>query len=131
MQRPIAPTLALVLAAVLIGSAITYGITQGQQREVLGKLFMVQEELSDTKEDLLGYTRFTDYMTESKAAISEQMKFRLFGSERHFAMHSGWQASGSGARFARAWRQRPYRRQLFIITYCQLCVWPSYLPLRS
>jgi hypothetical protein len=68
----------------LITSAITYSFLHDQQREVLGKLFVVQEELSETKEDLLGYTRFTYYMTESKAAISEQMKFLAAKVDREY-----------------------------------------------
>jgi len=84
MQRPNTPVLPAILVAVLIGSAATYGIMQNQQRDLLGKLFVVQEELSETKENLLGYTRFTDYMTESKAAISEQMKFLAAKVDREY-----------------------------------------------
>jgi hypothetical protein len=85
MQRPNTPVLpAVLVAAILFGSIATYGIIQSQQREVLGKLFVVQEELSETKEDLLGFTRFTDYMTESKAAISEQMMYLAARVDREY-----------------------------------------------
>jgi hypothetical protein len=78
------PVLPALLAAVLISFAITYCFLHDQQREVLGKLFVVQEELSETKEALLGYTRFTNYLTESKAAISEQMKFLAAKVDREY-----------------------------------------------
>lgn len=67
------------ILALLIGAGGTYWFMRSDlseyKHDMLSKLLNVQEELSETKKDLLGYTKFTDYLTVSKKAIHEQMKF--------------------------------------------------------
>lgn len=67
------------LSAFLIGSAITYSFFHFRQERDLGKLLAklieAKEELSQTQNTLLGYTKYTDYISVTKSAISEQMKF--------------------------------------------------------
>jgi len=68
-----------VVVAIVIACAATYGIVQyrakQEQLDLLARLHTVEETLSQTKNDLLGYTKFTDYLATTKSAISEQMKF--------------------------------------------------------
>ncbi|MGV0976089.1 MAG: hypothetical protein ACOYBO_09195 [Azonexus sp.] len=84
-----ARTVATVLIAFLIGSAATYGFVKYHQstveRGLLAKLLMVEEQLTETKKDLLGYTKFTDYLAVTKSAVADQMKFLAARVDREYA----------------------------------------------
>lgn len=72
-------SITLLMVAFLIGGAVTYSFFHYSQerhlQELLAKLVEVKEELSQTQSTLLGYTKYTDYISVTKSAISEQMKF--------------------------------------------------------
>ena len=102
MQKPSTRSIAPVLIAVIISAGITiagiytYRHFQQQQQETLAKLFVVQEELSTTRQDLLGYTQFTDYLTQSKAALADQMKFLAAKVDREYVQVQHIQKSTLG-----------------------------------
>jgi hypothetical protein len=70
---------AVVFVALMVGGVVAFGVIHYQenreQRELLAKLLTMQEELSVTKNDLLGYTKYLEYMTVTKKSMTEQMKF--------------------------------------------------------
>jgi len=74
--------------ALLLGAAIIYAFLQERQERsvnsLLAKLLNVEKELSDTKKDLLGYTKYTDYLSVSKTAMAEQMKFLAAKVDREY-----------------------------------------------
>jgi hypothetical protein len=91
---------ALVVALVL-GGAATFGVVrylqlQEEQRELLAKTLAMQEELSTIKKDLLGYTKFLDYMTVTKKAMSGQMKFLGAKVDREYVQIENIQKSTMG-----------------------------------
>jgi hypothetical protein len=45
---------------------------------------MAQEQLSTTRQNLLGHTQLTDHLTQSKSALAEQMKFLAAKVDREF-----------------------------------------------
>ena len=98
MQKPTARSIASILIAVIISltGISPYRHSQQQQQETLAKLFVVQEELSTTRQDLLGYTQFTDYLTASKAAMAEQMKFLAAKVDRQYVQVQHIQRSTLG-----------------------------------
>ncbi|WP_291992017.1 hypothetical protein [Candidatus Accumulibacter sp. ACC003] len=68
-----------VLAAIAITASIAAAAThqylqhsadQRHQSDLLSKLHIVDQTLSATKQDLLGYTTFTQYLEVTKKAIS-------------------------------------------------------------
>ena len=77
-----------VLVTLVIGGAATYGVVRYQQneeqRELLAKTLTMQEELATTRKELLGYTKFLDYMTVTKKTMTEQMKFLAAKVERKY-----------------------------------------------
>ncbi len=73
MQKPLTLPLPAVFIAVLIISPTMYLWLDHHRRlekDLHARLFVVQKELSLTREDLIGYTKFTDYLTESKVALT-------------------------------------------------------------
>ena len=86
MQKPSTRSIASIVIAVTISitGISAYNRNQQQQQETLAKLFIVQDELSTTRQDLLGYTQFTDYLTQSKTALTEQMKFLAAKVDREY-----------------------------------------------
>lgn len=92
--------LASLLIAALIGGASTYGFIhyrqEGSPQDLLSKLLRVKQELSATKDDLLGYTKFTDYLTESKKAIEGQTKFLAAKVDREYVQVEHIQKSTLG-----------------------------------
>jgi len=80
--------LATIVVAALIGGAATLWFVflgqHEQERDILAKLLKVEQELSETKSNLLGYTKFTDYVTESKKAIEGQVKFLAAKVDREY-----------------------------------------------
>lgn len=79
---------AYIILALLIGSTITYGFLHFRQErsldELLAKLIQVNEELSQTKSNLLGYTKYTDYLSVTKTAMEEKMKFLAAKVDREY-----------------------------------------------
>lgn len=80
--------IAAVIVALVVGGAATYGYVQYRNSEVerglLSRLLNVEEQLSQTKQDLLGYTKYTDYLAMTKTAMSEQMKFLAAKVDREY-----------------------------------------------
>ena len=69
-----------VVAAVVVVIIVAAGYLYIQKREDayrhdLSKLLELKEELAVTKNNLLGYTKFTDYIVATKSALTEQMAF--------------------------------------------------------
>lgn len=86
MQRPTAMRYVAVPVALLFsGTAMFFWFDQRRHEEdLLERLFVVQEELATTQQDLIGYTKFTDYLTESKVALTAQMKFLAARVDREY-----------------------------------------------
>ena len=72
LAQPPAKLLAIFLVAFTIGIASLF--FHDRQRN-LTNLYVMEKQLSQTRNDLLGYTTFTAYLNESKRAITEQTKF--------------------------------------------------------
>ena len=72
-------TIAAVLLATLLGGAGGYAWVAYQNRALeaglLSRLVTLEEQLSTTKNELLGHTTYTDYLSVTKQALSAQMKF--------------------------------------------------------
>lgn len=67
-----------VAAAVagIVAAAMLFGWKRFQPADPLeAKVRMLQAEVSSQREELLGYTRYTDYLYASKEQLQEQMKF--------------------------------------------------------
>ena len=75
MRSPMKTTVPKLLTAFLIGGTATFAVVHNRQKETDQQLLTVEKQLSITREDLLGYTKFTDYIAEGKIAIAEHMKF--------------------------------------------------------
>ena len=70
---------------ILVTAGATYWYTIKHEEHILfEKLLTVQQELIVTKQHLIGYTKYTDYVTESKKAITEKMKFLAADVEREY-----------------------------------------------
>ncbi len=92
-------TIASVLVTLLISSTVTYAYLQYQQdqdQRYLAKLLLVEEQLSTAKSDLLGYTKYTDYLTESKKALEGRMKFLAARVDREYVQIEHIQKSTLG-----------------------------------
>ena len=80
--------IATIVVAALIGGAATLWFVfhdqQEEKRDTLTKLLRVEQALSETKSNLLGYTKYTDYVTESKKAIEGQTKLLTAKVEREY-----------------------------------------------
>lgn len=80
-------TIAIVIA-ILLGGASTYVYVQYQngmlERGLLARLMTMEEQLATTKHELFGYSHYTDYLTVTKRAISEQMKFLAAKVDREY-----------------------------------------------
>lgn len=89
-----------VLVALLIGGTIFFWINRNHQNEyqhnLLAKLLATESELSETKNSLSGYMKFTDYLTESKKAIEGQMKFLAAKVDREYTLVEHLQKSTFG-----------------------------------
>lgn len=79
---------ALVIIALFVGAIGAYGVSQHrakqQQLDLLSRLHTMEQVLSETKKELFGFTRYTDYLTTTKKAISEQMKFLAATVDREY-----------------------------------------------
>lgn len=80
--------LIITVVAVIVGIVATYAFSyyraKQQQLDLLSRLHMVEQTLSETKRDLLGYTKYTDYLSTTKSVISEQMKFLASKVDREY-----------------------------------------------
>ena len=83
-------TMLTTLVAVIIGSIATYWFTHSRQNEyqhnLLAKLLNVEKDLATTKNTLLGYTKFTDYISETKKAIEGQTKLLAAKVDREYVL---------------------------------------------
>ena len=77
-----------LLIAILIGGTAAYSFSNYRDnqelRDRITNLHVVEQELAATKKDLLGYTKFTDYLSVTKTAMSEQMKFLAAKVDREY-----------------------------------------------
>jgi hypothetical protein len=82
-------TIAVVLLALLIGGAGRYAWVTYQNHVVdaglLSRLVTMEQQLTQTKKELIGYTTYTDYLAVTKSAMSEQSKFLAAKVDREFA----------------------------------------------
>ncbi len=81
-------TFLIVVFALLTGSVATYAISfylsNKQELDLVTRVKDAEQDLSQTKQDLLGYTKYADYIVTSKAAVSEQMKFLAVKVDRDY-----------------------------------------------
>ena len=70
---------ALVVSTIAIISLLFYD----RQRNFTN-LYVVEKQLSETRNDLLGHTTFTAYLNESKRAVTEQTKFLAAKVDRDY-----------------------------------------------
>ena len=81
-------TLLIIVLALLTGSIATYAInfylTKQVEFDLMTRVKNAEQDLSQTKQDLLGYTKYTDYIVTSKTALSEQMKFLAVKVDREY-----------------------------------------------
>lgn len=80
-------TVLAVIITLFISGVAAYGVLHSREENYkhdLSKVLQLEEELSETKEYLTGYTKFTDYLTVTKSAISEQMKFLAAKVDREY-----------------------------------------------
>lgn len=91
-------TVVAVLAVLLIGGVfgVSYSRQSEYQHDLAAKLLVAETELSETRSTLLGYTRFTDYLSESKKAIEGQTKFLAAKVDREYTQVEHIQKSNLG-----------------------------------
>jgi hypothetical protein len=77
-----------VIVALLVGGAASYGISQylarKSQQDLVARLHTVEQTLSQTKKELIGFTRYTDYLSTTKKAMAEQSKFLAAAVDREY-----------------------------------------------
>lgn len=87
MKRSVTTALTTVFA-LLIGCTATYLYFNNSHERTLGdllsKLLNVEKELTQTKSDLLGYTKYTDYLSVTKSAMEGKMKFLAAKVDREY-----------------------------------------------
>ncbi len=106
MEKSIATLLASVILALIIGAVATYGFQKYQQEDtrrslsdLISKLLNVEkieEELGQTKNDLLGSTKYTDYVSVTKTALEKQSKFLAAKVDREYVHVEHIQKSAFG-----------------------------------
>ena len=84
MGKIISSVVILALIAGLGVLGFKYLHQGDMQRELVAKLGTVQEELTVTRNTLLGFTKFTDYVIAGKKAIEGQSKFLAAKVTRDF-----------------------------------------------
>lgn len=89
-----------VFIAMLISSAATsgaiYEYQNSRSKELQDKLETVEQQLSATQKDLIGYTKYTEYISESKKAIEERMQFLAAKVDRQYVQIEHIQKSTLG-----------------------------------
>lgn len=77
-----------VIVALLVVGAGSYGFSQylahKTQLDLLARLHSVEQTLSQTKGEFLGFTRYTDYLSITKKALTEQSKFLATSVDREY-----------------------------------------------
>jgi len=73
-----------ILAAAATHQYAHSAATEHHQSDLLSKLHIVEHTLSATKQDLLGYTTFTQYLEVTKKAISGRAKFLAATIDRNY-----------------------------------------------
>ena len=96
MKKSVAIVLALLLIGVSGASWFFYTRQNEQIHDTLANLHLVKEELSTTKQELLGYTKYTDYLVATKTAMTEQMKFLAAKVDREYNLVEHIQKSKLG-----------------------------------
>ena len=89
MKRSLTAITITAALAVLATVAATHQYRQStaaehHQSDLLSKLHTVEQTLSATKQDLLGYTTFTQYLEVTKKAISGRAKFLAATIDRNY-----------------------------------------------
>ncbi len=90
----------IIWIVLLTGAVAAFSVVTSRQNEyqhnLLAKLLVVETELSETQNTLLGYTKFTNYLSESKKAIEGQMKFLGAKVDREYVQIEHLQKSTLG-----------------------------------
>ena len=72
-------TLTVAMVALLAGSAGTFGYMHYQENkqnaELAARVLSMEQEAVTLKDNLLGYTKYVDYLSITKMALTERMKF--------------------------------------------------------
>jgi len=75
---------ALTAAAATHQNLQSSSAAEHHQSDLLSKLHTVEQTLSATKQDLLGYTTFTQYLEVTKKAITGRAKFLAAKIDRNY-----------------------------------------------
>ena len=62
------------ISACVIGAGVTYAALDHERKEVLSTMMEVQKDSELVQSELLGYTKYTDYLTAGKQIVSNEMK---------------------------------------------------------
>ncbi len=77
-----------VIVALIVGAVGAYGISQywaaKSQLDLVSRVHSMEQMLSQTKGELMGFTRYTDYLSTTKKAITEQTKFLAATLDREY-----------------------------------------------
>lgn len=57
-----------------IATGLTYSVMDGRLSNAYAKVMNLEQEVSRKESELLGYTRYTNYLTLGKQSLAEQMK---------------------------------------------------------
>ncbi|WP_200933040.1 hypothetical protein [Acidovorax sp. Leaf160] len=69
-----ASLLVTVLALALLGALAGGWWMQSRLRAAMGEVSALQRQVETTQDELLGYTRYTNYLTAGQSRLAEQMK---------------------------------------------------------
>ena len=75
MKKPIAAAVIVLLAGGIVALGFLHLKQRDEQHELAEKLLKVKEQLSVTTDTLLGYTKYTDYVSETTKSVEGQTKF--------------------------------------------------------
>jgi hypothetical protein len=88
LEKIVKRTLSYVVVALFIGAIGAYAVGQyrdhQQQLDLMSRLHTMEQTLSETKIELIGYTRYTDYLSTTKKAMTEQAKFIAAKVDREY-----------------------------------------------
>lgn len=84
MKKNLIITVVALIVGIVAAFAFSHYRAKQQQLDLLSRLHMVEQTLSETKRDLLGYTKYTDYLSTTKSAIAEQTKFLAAKVDREY-----------------------------------------------
>ena len=93
-------TLITIIVTTSLGVTATLWVIRSQhlaeQQELLARLNLTTEKLTATQDSLLGYTRYTDYLSESKRALEGQSRFLAARVDREYVQVEHIQKSTLG-----------------------------------